>query len=1696
MLGHTSYLSNLEDYWKDDFTPLQDAGKDVLAALREDENASDADLFRRIAASDDGCHQYFPATASFSSMTSSGFNLSGTAPSAMPVATVTTLASLSPKTKNNSATTISQTPPPTISLRHVHSDALPPLMAQQLQQVKIASLMGLLPEAELAWMSVDDKLFVWPCDGTTTGQGATFCSFTVPNGQCVLSVGLVRPKKGVFRNSVKWCLVVTTADEAILCALVNPEELTGCDDALSHRSGALRLVPTMFSVPTDNVRMLSVCGTSDGRIFFGGEDGCLYEMTYEGPASLNDVSKGAKTVEQQLEQFYDDGMMIPATIKDETSSLINNWAVAGGKRALSAVFPGSAASEQQPRKCRKLNHSGHTPGLINAVLPEFLAKATAFIGSAKSSAKGGSIGYMAYDEERSCIYTLGSNGWICVFSLLNKGVESPAKLLSVMNTTETARLYLDAVARQRMTPPRSLAANIGVIDFPGGGSAAPKGVGGMDGARHILSLSKLGENGENVLTPISLHVVPQRESAKITLIAVTRGGLRYYISSFSGNPSNIGPLRFGERSEALASAVGSLSLCHIRAPPPLYSDERTRDMATGMTGDDVSAMDGFDAKIAKNGKLPSVDASFCGDGATVLAVQRKDTRAENGLLDSAGDHVIAMAPDLVLRKGTKNSRDAPKAPGGVSETVSVPLGLGSSLDAAPSLAGGVVAAIAQTSFPESNALTLALHSRTPTDMELSVGLVPEFVPDDRRTIFGNKESLTGVESGAIVPLRAGTLSASALKVAMSVIPNLILSRPLCNGVQFQTTNSEAIQFSKTVSPKYRISKKHGLSGFSLSAADIPANKKHISSQRKSPRLNPWLLQPYVAPLNLLTIQHLLPAKRVVLMNATGLHYFHFNSLLSAFEDALLSAGESVESDGNVTSFFKGYGYAEGFAMCAILAMGRFGSSSASSTLKVFAERAALYRVKQSTLLSDVPSNPEFVADSASASDPLVPNGYTFSPSELLLGINKVVARILRPVWNKPLVVVTEGRTVLLQWSSAKRVTPAKVEFLLDDVTLNRILEDMDAMAQLLKRWFRDFVESVPGRLTKQSHMMDMDDDDSRNLPINDAQFRNSQLFQSVNKGQLSTNEADRIARLTEQRKIHSLFRLVSRSHQLLRLFSLLVRAHQTRGLPEVEWRYVHGLTVSQLVVNPDGQDRLDRMLNDLVTHSADLSQGASTPCNDADLLAKELESQCYLLFSPGSFFCYFGLSMSRQALACEPGSAARSEFTAKAAKYFLEAAKHWHSSSIVCGTSLFTREQETLPEIVVRAALAGGSPVAKAASVLADLGEVEVLVDVCLNTAKNFRSSDTRVMVENDHRLRRKLPWEADLYHKRLPQEQLKGTNPSGSLTPRSTSRALVLGTNVTARDAITTCWSLIFYQVVAYLQRPETQGLALNMLSKCTSQNDTLFLHELFAVLRRSGHADMLLKISSTAVEEWLSQLHDFDMYYQYLMHWGRFVDAGTAAALRATDNSARTPLRKRIEYLTKARGAYSSVSERRHAGSWNQSVGLQSVEQDIIATNGLLDIAELQLRVLEELPHSSESLQEREELDGLLFPATQLFEVADTHDLFEICLLLFAACKHDDPAKIKIAWRKVLCGAIFPCSTCNEELKEFLLTFQAVYSNDPLVEFVTGDLQRRSNFFEYGAWSRKVEMAVSSLGRDVYGRGGDDVFNASWFLQELESE
>jgi hypothetical protein len=528
---------------------------------------------------------------------------------------------------------------PSSTLNHVSSIPMPPYLAKQItSEAKVTSLMGLLPEANLAWMSADSTLYLWSyntASGSTTGSTsndlADFCSFDIPSKQCVSSVGIARPKPGVFISQIKWVVVIVTHQEVLLCALLDN---AGNGNANGFGpNGSLQLIPTTFVVPTEDVTMYTVTSTSSGRIFLGGADGHLYEVAYEQHMAGAANKKLANDMDFDDDDDDDDHM-----VDDNTNSSWTSAIVSGGKRMIGDfLFSSSSKTAPQTKRrrvCRKVQHT--QPGLLATMLPSFLQRLV-LTGSSSSGSGGGSpLLDMAVDESRGVLHTLSQNGTLCVYALgddLSSSSASAAAsssssmfgtssssapslttttalaLLTSMNLSMIAKSYLEALKRHAMY------SNSKDYTFAGGAAAALSGLGGQSassssssaagGGRNSMNTSvecaaallKMAETasaaaaaasshkshasrsatagnagagaGGDILMPTRLFVVPPSTSQNLFAIVVTQGGLRLYLSLPDQSSSS--------SSSSSSSAVTRMSppylwkqrlLCHVRSPPP------------------------------------------------------------------------------------------------------------------------------------------------------------------------------------------------------------------------------------------------------------------------------------------------------------------------------------------------------------------------------------------------------------------------------------------------------------------------------------------------------------------------------------------------------------------------------------------------------------------------------------------------------------------------------------------------------------------------------------------------------------------------------------------------------------------------------------------------------------------------------------------------------------------------------------------------------------------------------------------------------------------------------------------------------------------------------------------------------------------------------------------------------------------------
>lgn len=187
--------------------------------------------------------------------------------------------------------------------------------------------MGLLPEIDRAWVSIDHRLLLWDwADGsvpssprtaprpTPTHQprahahSSSFSTFEELS-DVIVGVALVRPRPGVFVDSIAHILVLATPSSVTLVGL-------GYTASESDAKKEVTFFLTGLSVPTDGVSFTTIRGTPSGRIFLSsspdpltpggiGGDGALHELVYQAQegwfakrCTLNNITGGglAKSV--------------------------------------------------------------------------------------------------------------------------------------------------------------------------------------------------------------------------------------------------------------------------------------------------------------------------------------------------------------------------------------------------------------------------------------------------------------------------------------------------------------------------------------------------------------------------------------------------------------------------------------------------------------------------------------------------------------------------------------------------------------------------------------------------------------------------------------------------------------------------------------------------------------------------------------------------------------------------------------------------------------------------------------------------------------------------------------------------------------------------------------------------------------------------------------------------------------------------------------------------------------------------------------------------------------------------------------------------------------------------------------------------------------------------------------------------------
>ncbi|KAH8835728.1 nucleoporin [Flagelloscypha sp. PMI_526] len=149
---------------------------------------------------------------------------------------------------------------------------LPDALFEHFQRQDPQTCFGLLPEIEKAWISIDEKLFLWDYV-----QETELNSF-LDQPDIISHVALVPAKPGLFIDDISSLLVICTPVSVLLIAISYKPPPPGADRAARNE---LQMYSTDLSVQTE-IEMTSVIGMSDGRIFMRGvQDRNLYELHYQ-----------------------------------------------------------------------------------------------------------------------------------------------------------------------------------------------------------------------------------------------------------------------------------------------------------------------------------------------------------------------------------------------------------------------------------------------------------------------------------------------------------------------------------------------------------------------------------------------------------------------------------------------------------------------------------------------------------------------------------------------------------------------------------------------------------------------------------------------------------------------------------------------------------------------------------------------------------------------------------------------------------------------------------------------------------------------------------------------------------------------------------------------------------------------------------------------------------------------------------------------------------------------------------------------------------------------------------------------------------------------------------------------------------------------------------------------------------------------
>ncbi|KAI8911837.1 Non-repetitive/WGA-negative nucleoporin C-terminal-domain-containing protein [Gorgonomyces haynaldii] len=179
--------------------------------------------------------------------------------------------------------------------------------------------MGMFPEINRVWITIDSRLYLWNYESNQVNQSINAFE---DQDQIIITVGLVKPVKGVFLEQIEYLLIVSTPLEILILGV-----------AFNDKKGAVRgqmtIYNTEMSCASDNVNMTSIQGTQNGRVFMRGNNGQLYELVYQAHdgwftrkiRKINHSSSGISLFVPQFLNFGSEQFITHFLVNDERNTI-------------------------------------------------------------------------------------------------------------------------------------------------------------------------------------------------------------------------------------------------------------------------------------------------------------------------------------------------------------------------------------------------------------------------------------------------------------------------------------------------------------------------------------------------------------------------------------------------------------------------------------------------------------------------------------------------------------------------------------------------------------------------------------------------------------------------------------------------------------------------------------------------------------------------------------------------------------------------------------------------------------------------------------------------------------------------------------------------------------------------------------------------------------------------------------------------------------------------------------------------------------------------------------------------------------------------------------------------------------------------------------------------------------------------------